>query len=87
MIFKSMGGEKTPQAEQKKVHTGEVFGLWQHLTQRYDIRELTDIFKNFAKDAEFRALGKIPAPITINLHVYRTAFVEKTIGKYKRPML
>jgi hypothetical protein len=33
-----------------------VFGLWQHLVQRYDIRELTDIFQNFAQDLEFKAI-------------------------------
>lgn len=30
--------------------------MWQHFVQRYDIRELTDIYQNFAKDAEFKAV-------------------------------
>lgn len=41
-----LGGSKTTTTQQQQtVHTGEVFGLWQHLVQRYDIRELTDFFK------------------------------------------
>lgn len=52
-----LGGSKTTTTQQQqKVHTGEVFGLWQHLVQRYDIRELTDIFQNFANDIEFKAI-------------------------------
>ena len=41
------------QQNQTKVHTGEIFALCQHLLLRYDTRELTDIFQNFAKDKDF----------------------------------
>lgn len=52
-----LGGSKSATTEeQQTVHSGEIFGLWQHLVQRYDIRELTDIFQNFAKDIEFKAM-------------------------------
>lgn len=37
-------------------HSGEIFELWQHLVMRYDIRELTDIFQNFAKDVDLKLL-------------------------------
>jgi hypothetical protein len=40
----------------EKPHCGEVFCLWQHLTQRYDILELTQIFQNFAHDIDFKAI-------------------------------
>lgn len=46
----------TTSQQQVTVHSGEVFAIWQHLVMRYDIRELTDIFQNFAKDIDFRAL-------------------------------
>jgi len=46
----------TTTEEQLTVHCGEIFQLWQHLVKRYDIRELTDIFQNFAKDTEFKAI-------------------------------
>ncbi|MDW7673642.1 MAG: DUF3231 family protein [Bacillota bacterium] len=52
-IIDSLLGNKTKQV---KVHAGEIFGLWQHLVQRYDIRELTDIFQNFANDIDFKVL-------------------------------
>lgn len=42
--------------KREKYHAGEIFALWQHLVQRYDIREMTDIFQNYAKDMEFKAL-------------------------------
>ncbi len=53
----------------KKLHTGEVFALWQHLLSRYDIYEMTDIFQNFAYDTEFKAilslgLGELQKEIT-----------------------
>ena len=42
--------------QQTKIHSGEAFTLWQHLAQRYDIFELTDIFENFANDVVFKAI-------------------------------
>lgn len=46
----------TSNAATKKPYCGEVFYLWQHLTQRYDILELTQIFQNFTHDIDFQAI-------------------------------
>jgi len=54
-LWERLLGDKSPE-NQDKVHSGEIFQLWQHLTMRYDIRELTDVFQNFASDIEFKAL-------------------------------
>ncbi|SFR07208.1 DUF3231 family protein [Desulfoscipio geothermicus] len=40
----------------EKPHCGEVFCLWQHLAQRYDTLEITQIFQNFAHDNDFKAI-------------------------------
>lgn len=54
-LINTILGDKTKK-QQEKAHAGEIFALWQHLVQRYDIRELTDIFQNFANDIEFKTL-------------------------------
>jgi len=53
MVF---GIGTTVAQEQKNIHSGEAFQMWQHLVMRYDIIELADIFQNFANDAEFKAI-------------------------------
>lgn len=55
-IIDSLLGNKSTVEAQQSVHSGEIFGLWQHLVQRYDIRELTDIFQNFARDVDLKAI-------------------------------
>ncbi|KUO51878.1 MAG: hypothetical protein APF76_16185 [Desulfitibacter sp. BRH_c19] len=55
MVLETLLGDKSGQPKEK-IHAGEIFGLWQRLVQRYDIRELTDIFQNFANDFDFKAL-------------------------------
>lgn len=50
------GINSNPSKQQKQLHCGEVFNLWQHLIRRYDIIELTDIFQNCAHDPEFKAI-------------------------------
>lgn len=51
-----LGQEQNTQQARKDVHSGEKFTLWQHLLLRYDLRELTDIFSNFAKDEDFKLI-------------------------------
>ena len=55
IIDKLLGARAATEA-QGKVHAGEVFQLWTHLVMRYDIKEITDIFQNFAHDLEFKAI-------------------------------
>lgn len=55
-IVMFLGISKTTSQQQESIHTGEAFEIWQHLVMRYDVYELTDIFQNFASDAEFQAL-------------------------------
>lgn len=47
---------KTTAQEQQTIHAGEAFEAWQHLVMRYDIYEITDIFNNYANDAEFKVI-------------------------------
>lgn len=54
-VWERLLGDKSPE-NQDKVHSGEIFQLWQQLITRYDVRELTDVFQNFASDIEFKAL-------------------------------
>lgn len=81
-IIDALLGTKTVAQEQQTVHTGEVFALWQHLVQRYDIRELTDIFQNFAKDTEFKVI------LTLGLNILNNEIstIENEMNKLGIPL-
>lgn len=76
------GINTTPMKLQKQLHCGEVFSLWQHLIRRYDILELTDIFQNFAHDAEFKAI------LSLGLRVLNeeTSQLEEQMNKFGIPL-
>jgi hypothetical protein len=80
VIDSLLGNKSSKQHEQ--VHAGEIFGLWQHLIQRYDVRELTDIFQNFAHDAEFKAL------LTIGMNILdeEITTLESEMDKFGIPL-
>ena len=83
IIDSLLGGSKiTAAQEQQTVHTGEVFGLWQHLVQRYDVRELTDIFQNFANDVEFKAILSLGMKVLDN----QIAIMENEMNKLGVPL-
>ncbi|MGI6226431.1 MAG: DUF3231 family protein, partial [Peptococcales bacterium] len=60
----------------------EAFALWQHLTQRYDIFELTEIFQNFANDIEFKAILALGMK-TLSDEITQ---IEKELNKYGIPL-
>lgn len=48
---------KTAKAvDKEQLDIGEAFHLWDHLSLRYDQKQLTDFFISFAHDAEYRAI-------------------------------
>ena len=51
-----LGIGKGPTEEQKALHTGETYEMFQHLVLRYDMQELSIIFQNFTNDKDFKAL-------------------------------
>lgn len=72
----------TTTTEQTKIHSGEAFALWQHLVQRYDIYELTDIFQNFANDIEFKAILVLGTK-TLNDEIIK---IEDQLNKFGIPL-
>lgn len=81
-IIDALLGTKSVNQEQQAVHAGEVFALWQHLVQRYDIRELTDIFQNFAKDIEF----KVILTLGVNMINNEISTLEYEMNKLSIPL-
>ncbi|MFZ7103318.1 MAG: DUF3231 family protein [Peptococcaceae bacterium] len=75
-------GTTTTTSQQTKIHSGEAFALWQHLVQRYDIYELTDIFENFANDFEFRSILGLGTK-TLNDEITK---IEIELNKYGIPL-
>jgi hypothetical protein len=51
-----LGIGKDPAQEQKALHSGETYEMFQHLVLRYDMQELSIIFQNFTNDRDFKAL-------------------------------
>jgi len=80
--FTDILGTTTTTEQQTKIHSGEAFALWQHLVQRYDIYELTDIFQNFANDIEFKAILGLGTK-TISDEIIK---IENELNKYGVPL-
>lgn len=55
-IIDSLLGTKTTAQQQETVNSGEVHALWSALVMRYDVREMNDVFENFANDVEWKAI-------------------------------
>lgn len=53
MIF---GIGKDPAQEQKVIHSGETYEMFQQLIVQYDMQELATIFQNFTNDKDFKVL-------------------------------
>lgn len=49
-------GTTTTTQMQETVNCGEVYYLWNGLVLRYQIREMNDIFENFANDLDWKAI-------------------------------
>ena len=49
-------GSKGPVQEQKALHSGEPYEMFQHLILRYDMQEMATIFQNFTNDKDFKQL-------------------------------
>lgn len=51
-----LGIGKAPAQQQKGIHSGEAYEMFQHLIVRYDMLELSTIFQNFTNDVDFKTL-------------------------------
>ena len=58
-----LGIGKNPAQEQRALHSGEPYEMFQHLIVRYDMMELAIIFQNFTNDTDFKTI------LTLGLNV------------------
>ncbi|MCR4440616.1 MAG: DUF3231 family protein [Peptococcaceae bacterium] len=69
-------------ATKAKPFCGEIYGLWQHLAQRYDVLELTQVFHNFTHDIDF----KVILTMGINILEKEINFLEKEMDNMAIPL-
>lgn len=67
---------------QREINVSEVFHLWNHLSQRYNVIHITNIFKNFATDDELKVILDLGIKI-LGKHV---AILEKEMTAYAIPL-
>ena len=68
--------------KQRIINVSEVFHLWNHLTQRYFVVYITDLFELFARDNDLLAILSIGKK-TLSDHVQ---ILEKEMLKYGIPL-
>jgi len=74
---------KTAKAVRKEqLDVGEAFHLWDHLSLRYDQRQLTDFFVSFAHDAEYQAIMQLGLR-TLDQQIDR---LEKAMLQFEIPL-
>lgn len=68
--------------KQLNINVSEVFHLWNHLVQRYNVIHITNLLENFAKDQDLKLI-LILGRRTLNKHV---ATLEKEMNLYGIPL-
>lgn len=68
--------------KQSNINVSEVFHLWNHLVQRYNVIYLTETFEMFAKDADLKAVLNAGKK-ALNTHV---TVLEKEMITYGIPL-
>ncbi|MEW6184053.1 MAG: DUF3231 family protein [Bacillota bacterium] len=64
----------------KPILAGEVHALWNFLTLRYLYLEMTDIFKNYIKDIDFKQLASRSVSATLNKQIQTVEALLKDYG-------
>jgi hypothetical protein len=67
---------------QKNINVSEVFHLWNHLVQRYDIIFLTNLLEHFARDKDLKIILEVGNK-TLGQHI---TVLEKEMMAYGIPM-
>ncbi len=70
------------QDKQTLLNVGEVWHLWDHLSERYGVLNTTTILRNFARDDDL----KVVLTLGINALTNQVADLEKMLGAYGIPL-
>ncbi len=73
---------KSTKDRQKTINTSEVYHLWNHLMQRYNIIYVTDLLENFVKDEDFKLILNTGSKV-LSKHVQ---LLEKEMLNYGIPL-
>lgn len=73
---------KTTKEKQRNINVSEVFHLWNHLIQRYNVIYITNILENYAKDGDLKLVLKV-GKVTLGKHVM---LLENEMTTYGIPL-
>lgn len=72
----------TTKDKQRSINVSEVFHLWNHLVQRYNVIHITNVLEHFAKDEDLKLI-LIMGRKTLDKHV---TTLEKEMNSYGIPL-
>lgn len=73
---------KSTRAKQKSINVSEVFHLWNHLTQRYNVISVTETLEFFIKDEDLKLIFKLGR----NTLTDNVTILEKEMMNYGIPL-